>query len=91
MQRQSGAPSRPSWTQSTASPAPSLSAAAMFAASRISSAMIKTRMKIESLVSREAPVEDEVDRDGSAVAAGAERENPFVVGEKVNVEDGGGQ
>jgi hypothetical protein len=27
------------------------------------------------------PVKNEVDRDRSAVAAGADRENPFVVGE----------
>jgi hypothetical protein len=37
------------------------------------------------------PVENEVDGDRSAVTAGADRENPFVVGEKSNVEDVGGQ
>ena len=37
------------------------------------------------------PVEDEVDGDRSAVTAGADRENPFVGGEKSNVENAGGQ
>lgn len=37
------------------------------------------------------PVEDEVDGDRRAVTAGAERENPFVVGKKSNVDDTGGQ
>jgi hypothetical protein len=37
------------------------------------------------------PVENEVDGDRSAVTAGTERKNPFVVGEKSKVEDGGGQ
>ena len=37
------------------------------------------------------PVEDEIHGDWSAVTAGAERENPFVVGEKSKVDDVGGQ
>ena len=43
------------------------------------------------LVREVFPVEDEVDGDRSAVAAGAKRENPFVVGEKRHVDDGSGQ
>ena len=37
------------------------------------------------------PVENKVDGDWSAVAAGAKRKNPFVVGEKRHVDDGSGQ